>query len=239
LFDDIEAFPPGLVWSYMQQNDRPRAEKMLAIGESMDMHGRDPGVYRARGWMNVVDGDLNAARKNFEAGMQVGYRHHSLRYALAAVEYMSGNLDASEAWIRQATEKGAQHVSATRFLARIESARGNWANARALAEQSVAMDSTRVSQELLSWVLVAGDLDVDRGIAMAQRACSMPQRFTDLERRLPYRENAEHTLGLAYLKKGSNRQAVEHLRKAAAEQPNRQALQGHLQRALELSADTE
>ena len=79
----------------------------------------------------------------------------------------------------------------------------------------------------------------DRGIEIAQQAKQMPVRFTDIERRLPYRENVEHTLGLAYLKKGSTSLALNHLRKAMADQPNRQFLQDDLQRALELTADTE
>jgi tetratricopeptide (TPR) repeat protein len=239
LFDDIEAFPPGLVWSYMLRGDVERANSVLAMGESMEMSQRSPAVHIARGWMRLAQGDLDGARRSFLAGMDVGYNQISIRYALAKVAYLAGELDESERWIQEALDAGPNHIVAIQVRARIESARGNWGKALEYAEQSVAMDSTRASKELLSWVLVAGNLDIDRGIRVALDARQLPIPFTDIERKLPYRENAEHTLGLAYLKKGSTRQAVDHLRRAIAEQPNRASLQTDLQRALERTADTE
>jgi tetratricopeptide (TPR) repeat protein len=189
--------------------------------------------------MRLAQGDLDGARRSFLAGMDVGYNQISIRYALAKVAYLAGELDESERWIQEALDAGPNHIVAIQVRARIESARGNWGKALEYAEQSVAMDSTRASKELLSWVLVAGNLDIDRGIRVALDARQLPIPFTDIERKLPYRENAEHTLGLAYLKKGSTRQAVDHLRRAIAEQPNRASLQTDLQRALERTADTE
>jgi len=239
MFNNLESSPPGLAWSYLLRSDTARAKNLFDEAETLDMHKRDPAAYTSRGWSQVLEGDFDKAQQTFAAGLEVGYQHGTLRYGMAAIDYLIGEHDRAEQWVKEAIQEGPVHVRMNRFLARIESARGNWKKAQEYAEISVAMDSTRSSQELLSWVLVSGDLDIDRGIEIAQRAQEMPIRFTDIERRLPFRENADHTLGLAYLKKGATRKALNHLRKALADQPNRQFLQDDLQRALELTADAE
>ena len=91
----------------------------------------------------------------------------------------------------------------------------------------------------MSWVLIAGGLDVERGIELAKGALERPSPFSDVEARLPYRASAEHCLGLAYLKQGNTSQALTHLRKAADLQPERKAIQVDMRRALAEPSGTE
>jgi hypothetical protein len=48
--------------------------------------------------------------------------------------------------------------------------------------------------ELLAWVLVDGDLHLERGIEMAKQAQKRPTSFFDPEKSLPHRASAEHSL---------------------------------------------
>jgi len=100
-----------------------------------------------------------------------------------------------------------------------------------IAEQCVALDSTRVSHELLAWTLVAGDLDLDRGVREAQVAQKLPLAADDHYHRLPCFPPAEHSLGLAALKQGDTQKAVDLLQSAASKRPTREAIQSDLRRA--------
>ena len=100
------------------------------------------------------------------------------------------------------------------------------------------MDSSRASFELLAWVLVDGDLDVERGMQMARHAQTLPNSFLDVGKKLSYRACADHSLGLAYLKQGKRHDALRHLEKAATLQPNRECIHDHLSDVDEVSRGT-
>jgi hypothetical protein len=100
------------------------------------------------------------------------------------------------------------------------------------------MDSTRASFELQAWVLIEGNLDLKRGIEVANLAAQRPPRFLDVEKNLPHRVCAEHSLGHAYLKQGKNAPALQELQKASALQPKCTCIQHDLQRAQGLATGT-
>ena len=87
----------------------------------------------------------------------------------------------------------------------------------------------------------AGDLDIDRGIREARQALELlDPHFTHMygqlrpgiEKRVsPWWPPAEHSLGLAYLKKKDARSAVEYLQRAAVISPERESVQRDLERA--------
>jgi tetratricopeptide (TPR) repeat protein len=79
-------------------------------------------------------------------------------------------------------------------------------------------------------VLVAGELDLDRGIAMAEAGRAIPPRPNELVLFLP-QPPPEHALGLARLKQGRLAEAVSLLEAAARLKPNRALIQQHLAEA--------
>ena len=91
---------------------------------------------------------------------------------LALCRLAQGDPDEAEALIRRGLEVGPVGW-AHWFLALAHIEQGRYEAALAVAEQCVARDSTRFSHELLAWVLIAGDLDIDRGIREARQALEL------------------------------------------------------------------
>jgi hypothetical protein len=90
------------------------------------------------------------------------------------------------------------------------------------------MHANHDSHNLLAWVLVAGEIDLDEGITAAEKALEIPPEYGDLSWITPFVPCPEHTLGLAQWKKGETQQAIEWLEKAAEVRPNRTLIQDHL-----------
>ena len=102
-----------------------------------------------------------------------------------------------------------------------------------VAREIVSRDPRRETQTLLSWVLIAGELDVDEGVALAEKALGLresPHASAYVEH---YVAPPQHGLGLAYLKRGEYDRAVGMLRTAAAERPDRPSIRQDLERARE------
>ena len=105
-----------------------------------------------------------------------------------------------------------------------------YAEAQTFAQKSLSMDSSFASYNLLAWVLIAGELDIARGIVMGQRALdSKPKDWAETARIYSYVALPEHSLGLAYLKKGEYEKAVSYLEQTAERAPQRQAIRDDLQ----------
>ena len=95
----------------------------------------------------------------------------------------------------------------------------------------LAMRPDRGGHTLLAWVLIAGDLDLPAGLALAEKAASLPEEWGDDTLAMPFDPSPEHCLGLAYLKQRRYEEAVVMLEKAAAGRPDRPLIQDHLQQA--------
>jgi tetratricopeptide (TPR) repeat protein len=79
------------------------------------------------------------------------------------------------------------------------------------------------SHNLMAWILVAGESDIDRGISMAQMALENPPSsspFNHYVKQSPYVPLPQHTLGLGYMKKGDFTAALDHLEKALQLRPD-------------------
>jgi hypothetical protein len=92
------------------------------------------------------------------------------------------------------------------------------------------MHPTFVRYELLAWILIAGDIDVEEGRVLAEKARTLPvswSRPVDMAA-APWRPSVEHALGLAHLKQGRPEEAIPFLKEAARMQPRRTQVQEHL-----------
>jgi hypothetical protein len=85
----------------------------------------------------------------------------------------------------------------------------------------------------LAWILVAGDLDVEEGAGLAEKAQELPAEWSDAAalKARPWLHSAEHVLGLARLKQGRRAEAIPLLEKATALQPTSSLVQEHLEQA--------
>lgn len=96
-------------------------------------------------------------------------------------------------------------------------------------------DSTFATTNFKAWLLVKGNIDLDKGISLAQQALKAKPQFFDEDCKVfTYRPLPEHTIGLAFLKKGDSKQAIEYLKKASAILPERQSIKDDLRLAIEL-----
>ena len=104
--------------------------------------------------------------------------------------------------------------------------------AQKYALQAVGLDSSFANFNLAAWISVTGEIDITSGIALAEKArASKPDFWAQRFETYPYLAIPEHTIGLAYLKKGEYKKAVQYLERAAEFAPERQAVLNDLQRA--------
>jgi len=100
-----------------------------------------------------------------------------------------------------------------------------------VARSLVSESPVREHQALLAWVLIAGELDLDEGMRVAEKALGLrtdPHASTYAESYVP---SARHALGLAHLKRGDHAKAVAMLQTAAAERPDRGSIRTGLEQA--------
>jgi tetratricopeptide (TPR) repeat protein len=219
-------------WHYYLMGHTTRAEDIFKRAIALEIARRDPRAHIGLGICQLAEQRYKEAGRSFEQALTTGYSVHERgpRLGLAAVNLIQGNSEDAESLVRAELDV-VPHVDSWRALALVHTAQGRLDDALPVAERCVALDSTRASHELLAWVLVAGDIDVDRGMREAERALELPIPASDVGSKLPIWPSADHSLGLAYLKNEQPKQAAEHLRRAAELQPDRASLRSDLKRA--------
>jgi tetratricopeptide (TPR) repeat protein len=133
--------------------------------------------------------------------------------------------------MRDQLDQGPARLVSYRLLGSILAEEGKFAEAEKLAQRAVALDASRASYNLLAWILVAGGLDIDRGVEAARQALKIPADYEEPSETYPFTPVAEHSLGLAALKKGTTSEAVKLLEVAARLRPDRASIGEDLQRA--------
>lgn len=107
----------------------------------------------------------------------------------------------------------------------------HYQEARLHAENAMAMAPSFQSKNVLAWILVVGDIDVDRGLELAGQETGWT--FWPEFGEQPYSFYAwpEETLGLAYLKRGEYTRAAEYLEQTLKVHPDRESSLKYLQEA--------
>jgi tetratricopeptide (TPR) repeat protein len=172
----------------------------------------------------------------FRDGLLIGYDHGEPLIGLAHVKVAQNDLAGAEKYARRSRIEGRRTVEALRCLGLVRAQQGAFDDALTTARYAVAADSTRASFELLAWVQVAGDIDIPAGIEAAEAAMAIPRKVMNLDKHLALPAPAEHALGLAYLKQGDPKKAVEYLEKAVAYQPKRESAKRDLESAREMAS---
>jgi tetratricopeptide (TPR) repeat protein/TolB-like protein len=142
---------------------------------------------------------------------------------------LQGDYREAEARMRRFLDR-ERMTEGSYLLAHALAGQGRYAEALPLARDILERDPRREAHTFLAWVLIAGDLDLDEGVSLAEKALGMtpptyPGSF------LPYMPSPRHALGLAYLKRREYEKASSMLATAATERPDRKLIQEHLKEA--------
>ena len=231
LYGEPGYFPLGIGWAYLLAGRTGEAEATFLSGSTAEFSRRDPVAYKGLGLTYLHTGDYAKAERAFETGLEVGPEKGEFLRGLGIAKLLQGDAGAAENYARRALDEDHPHIDSWRLLGFALSQQERHREALEVAEKAVAMDSSRTSYELLAWVLVHGRLDLERGIRVAKLSLELPMGFLDVEKSLPHRACAQHSLGHAYLEQGKMQLAVEYLEKAARMQPQRACIREDLLRA--------
>ncbi|MCH8838450.1 MAG: tetratricopeptide repeat protein, partial [Candidatus Marinimicrobia bacterium] len=151
---------------------------------------------------------------------------------LGNVYLVLGNYTAAEKYFREALAIDSSSGWTNRRLGYLFVEQKRFAEAETFARKSLAMDTSFANYNLMAWVLIAGELDIDRGILLAEKALSeKPDDFPETAKIYPFVPLPEHSLGRAYLMKGQYQESVAYLEQAAELLPERQVIHDDLAQA--------
>ena len=225
----------ALGWSLFWQGKYAEAEDIFQRGLEFNPthHGILNGIRQAAFQNKNFDG----VKRYGEAYLALGASPTARRYIhprLGWIGILQKDYQYAEKHSRQAFALDTTQSQAIRGLGYLATVQEKWSEAEKRAWQALGRDSSFANYNLTAWVLVAGNIDLDRGIAFAEKIlASKPKNWGQTVATFPYFAIPEHTLGLAYLKKDELEKAVLYLEQAAAFAPQRQAIREDLQRARE------
>jgi len=186
---------------------------------------------------------LYAVQKNYEAaeGCLSGYlksrptrrNRQQVELQTGRLKLVAGDYAAAERHLKESLSLDSTEDSgAYRLLGYLRAEQRRFAEAMAFTEKALSINPAFENKNLAAWLLVAGGLDLERGSRLAEEALGrMPDGYAVTAQESPFLVWPEHSLGLAYLKKGQLQKAVEYLERAARALPERQAIRDDLEQA--------
>jgi tetratricopeptide (TPR) repeat protein len=182
-------------------------------------------------WVLMRRGDNAEARRLLQRGLEISPQNAGLLYTSAVSDLLDGNAEAAERRVGALLSEGPVRAEGFFIRSYALAQQGRFAEAEKDARRAYSMMPGRAGHEMLSWILVAGDIDIEQGLDLAEAALKMPEHFHAEMFKLPFTAPAEHSAGLAYLKLGRKDEAVEMLERAAALRPDRKLIRDDLRRA--------
>lgn len=153
---------------------------------------------------------------------------------MASADILNNKLDEAEAHIQAAYELDSLNALNIRFRGYLSLRNKEFQVARNFAEKSLTMNENFPSYNLLSAVLINGDIDIDQGLMLANKALELQsETFQDIVSYLIYLPLPAHTAGIGYYKKGNYKAAVDMLEKAVSQLPQRLDIENDLRLAKE------
>jgi tetratricopeptide (TPR) repeat protein len=142
-----------------------------------------------------------------------------------------GDAEAAERTAADLLERGPVLADAHVAMAYALGQQGRFDEALPYAERAVAMCPDRSNRTLKSWVLIAGDIDLDRGMELAALAMETPESYFEAAKEMSSMALPEQCLGVAYLKQGRYEEAVKQLSEASRIRPDSALIREQLQQA--------
>ncbi len=215
-----------MVEKFDPENELAKPIAALALPEMKQL------AYLQNGWTLFEQKKYSEAEKAFRQGLELNREHLSLLYEFGQSLNNQKKYVEAEAAFQQGFEIAPEHPDILNGLGYALAAQNRYLDAETFAQKALARDSSFASYNLLAWILVAGEIDIDRSMAFAQKAlASKPADWPQTAETYSYLAIPEHTLGLAYLKKGEYEKAMPYLEQVAEFAPQRQAIREDLQLA--------
>jgi tetratricopeptide (TPR) repeat protein/tRNA A-37 threonylcarbamoyl transferase component Bud32 len=216
------------VW--LQVGEVARAEQYLEHGTLENPLPRDLAWEAGtRSWIASYTGRYDEALRHHERALEI--LPESVDRWGAALRFHAGDLAGSEQALRRWLADGPVERDTYEALAGVLAEQGRFGEALPVAEKCLAMEENRQTLGIVAWVLVAGDLDLERGIELAEAGRAIPQTAWEPGMYSPSWPSPEHALGLAHLKQGHFDQAATILEEAARLRPRRTSIKDHLKLA--------
>ncbi len=224
-------YPFGIAWIYLSQGEFAIAQEKFSQALQLDMGRRDPTASDGLGFAHLFAGDFEQAEASFQASRRIGFGSSMSLAGLAVIALHQQNYALSEHYLRAIDAEGLLHVNYVKLKSYVYGLQGQYRRALPFAERALSMDEGRESRELVSWLLIKGDLDVERGMELAGLALETPESRFEPGRLSPYRIPPEYSLGLGSLKQGQFQEALTYLEHASAARPGNDMIQADLERA--------
>ncbi|MCI0616523.1 tetratricopeptide repeat protein, partial [bacterium] len=155
------------VWMVENFDPESELEKPIATPALPEMQQL---TYLQNGWTLFKQKKYTAAEQAFRQGLELNPKHLSLLYELGrSLNNQKKYIKAGEAF-QHGFEIAPEHPGILNGLGYALAAQGRYAKAEIFAEKALAKDSSFANYNLLAWVLVAGEIDINLGMTFAQKA---------------------------------------------------------------------
>jgi serine/threonine protein kinase/tetratricopeptide (TPR) repeat protein len=221
----------GLGWNLLRQQKYAEAEAVFSKG--LALAPNHPALLNGLGTLNIQRKNYDTAERYYTTYLKALPQERALPGMIfGEIAFLRKNYTAAEQHLKESFVIDSTNVWTCRLLGYLFTEQRRFTEAQTFAQKSVSMDSSFANYNLLAWVLIAGELDIERGIVVAQKALDFKRKdWAETARIYSYVALPEHSIGLAYLKKGEYQKAVQYLEQAAQLLPERRAIQDDLQQA--------
>ena len=204
LYSEESNFYNGLGWSLNYQKKYEEAEKVFQKGLALNPRhgGLNNGIQLAA---------LN--NKNYEGAKRYHEEYlnsplfpnakSTIHSQLGAIGILLKDYGYAENHLREALALDSTRSQPFSQLGYLYAEQKRYAEAANLAAKALGLDSSFANYNLTAWVLVSGELDLERGLSFAQKAFALkPDAWRENLETYPYLATPEHTLGAAADRKG-------------------------------------
>ena len=254
----------GLGRSLLYQWKNEEAEKLFVKLNKNEP--TDPNILSSLGWSRLNQDKDKQAEQNFKDAFKSNPKHEGILDGLSNVNLKLKKYDQAEyytklmhptPWVKERLSKiyhfmgkvdlaednsknaiilDSTYVEAYRSLGYICAIQDRFNEAELYARKAVEQDSSYFSYNLLSWILIVSEKDIEEGFKTAvesieSRSNGLLKYIQNTQYAFPDYYIAEYNIGLGYYKKGDYKQAVSYLEKADHLVPEREEIENHLNMA--------
>ena len=222
-----------VAWAYLSSGQAVKAEELTRRGMAMEGGDEISWLLDDLGGQLLAQGKFDEMEVAIHRLLEVSPRDLDAEVDLAKLHLVRGNPEEAEDQLRRILRDGPVTSDLQSGLAIALADQGRFRDAEEQARLAFECKPDVRHHAILAWVLIAGDLNVKKGIELAEKAIALhPSPITDYSLRYNFFfPSAEHAAGLGYLKEGRYEDAVAALQKAAELQPRRALVAQHLAEA--------